>query len=108
MRFAPLMALLDRERRLVLDGKYEEIGALQADKARLMSCLEEGAESATLARLRSHAETNLALLAAAREGFASARARLRELERLARGAGAYDRTGGRVGAPADPRTSRRV
>ncbi|MGS4946369.1 hypothetical protein ACVDG3_12880 [Meridianimarinicoccus sp. RP-17] len=104
-----LVALLDTERRLILAGRFEDLGALLDDKARLVARL--GADrppAAAIGRLRARAGSNLALLAAAREGIAAAQARLHELERLARGAGGYDRRGARVDGAADPRTFRRV
>lgn len=104
-----LVTLLETERRLILDGRFEDVGALLDEKERLIERLEHDRPSAAvMARLRARAESNLALLAAAREGFAAAQARLRELERLVQGAGGYDRRGVRVGGASDPRTSRRV
>lgn len=104
-----LVALLDTERRLLRDGRYDELAALQDEKERLMASLDGARlDPAGVARLQTRAAANLTLLAAAREGIAAAQARLRELERLVRGAGGYDRRGARVGGSADPRTSRRV
>lgn len=104
-----LVALLETERRLILDGRFAELGGLQDEKARLVARMDaERPAPAVMARLRARARANLALLAAAREGFAAAQARLRELERVARGIGGYDRRGAHVGGTLDARTSRRV
>ncbi len=104
-----LVALLESERRLILDGSFDQLGAMQDEKARLVACVDaDRPGAAAIDRLRSRAASNLALLAAAREGFAAAQARLRELERLSRGEGGYDRHGAPVGAATGPRTSRRV
>lgn len=104
-----LVALLDTERQLIRAGRFEDLGPLQDDKTRLFAHLEADPPPAvTLDRLRARAGSNLALLAAARDGFAAAQARLRELERLARGGAGYDRHGAQVEGPSDPRTSRRV
>lgn len=102
-----LLDLLATERRLILDGRYSDLESLQAQKARL--AVRPGvAPPNAVARLRDLAAANLALLAAARDGLSAAQARLRELERLARGASVYDQHGARVDGVADPRTMRRV
>jgi len=102
-----LLDLLATERRLILDGRYSELAALQGEKARL-TVRPGAAPPQAVARLRDLAAANLALLAAAREGLSAAQARLRELERLARGASGYDQHGAHVDGAADPRTLRRV
>lgn len=107
-----LIALLEDERRLILEGRLAALGPLQDDKARLVARVGPGpAPAASVARLRTLAEANIALLAAAREGLAAAQMRLRELERLGQGGASYDSRGARVGQPSEPshpRTVRRV
>lgn len=107
-----LLALLEAERRMILEGRLMALGPLQDDKARLAERVNAAsAPAAAVARLHRLAESNLTLLAAAREGLAAAQARLRELERLGQGGASYDRHGARVDqppAPTTPRTSRRV
>jgi len=103
-----LAALLAAERRLILEGRYGQLEALQDDKDRLAARLGTAEASAALARLHDLAGSNLALLSAAREGLAAAHARLRELARLERGETGYDRHGTRADGTAGPRTSRRV
>lgn len=102
-----LLALLATERRLILDGRYGELGPLQAEKVRLAARPVAASPNAVV-KLRDLAAANLALLAAAREGLSAAQARLRELERLARGASVYDQHGARVDGAVDSRTLRRV
>lgn len=106
---AALMALLQTERRLILEGAYADLGPLQDDKARLAAQLDMRAVDADdLARLHRQADANRSLLGAAREGLAAARARVCELERLVRGESGYDRDGARRDGTTDPRTLRRV
>ncbi len=107
-----LLALLEAERRLILDGQLMALGPLQDDKARLVGRIVPGTVPAgAMARLRGLAASNLALLAAARAGLAAAQARLRELERLGQGGASYDSHGARrddLSGSSRPRTLRRV
>ena len=109
---ADLLALLEAERRLILEGRLMALGPLQDDKERLVGRLGPGSIPAqAVARLQRLAASNLVLLGAARDGIAAAQVRLRELERLGRGGASYDHRGARVdGPPAahHPRTLRRV
>lgn len=104
-----LVDVLETERRLILNGCFDELGGLQDKKERLLKQLDaEWPSPGVMARLRARAGSNLALLAAAREGFAAAQARVRELERVARGVGGYDWRGAPTSGVPDPRTTRRV
>lgn len=107
-----LLALLDMERRLLLDGQLVALAPLQDAKARLVERLGPGSvPPEALALIRGRAGSNLGLLAAARDGIGAALARLRELERLGQGGVAYDSRGARVDPPSAaglPRTLRRV
>lgn len=104
-----LVALLETERRLILEGRYAALGPMQDDKERLVARIGSIPPDAAVAtRLRGLAESNLGLLAAARDGLAAVQVRLRELERLEQGGASYDCHGARVDGPSSTRTSRRV
>jgi len=109
---ADLITVLETERRVILEGRLMELEPLQVEKERLVAGVCPGSVSAaSVGRLRSLAEANIALLAAAREGLAAARMRLRELERLGQGGASYDHRGARVTGPSEPSrpcTMRRV
>lgn len=109
---AELITLLETERRVILDGRLMALEPLQAEKERLVAQVGPGsASAASVDRLRSLAEANIALLAAARKGLAAAQMRLRELDRLGQGEASYDRRGARVTGPSEtlrPGTLRRV
>lgn len=107
-----LLALLESERRMILEGRLMALGPIQEDKTRLAERIDpDSVPAGAMARLHGLANGNLALLSAAREGLAAAQARLRELERLGQGGASYDCRGARVGpssASPVPRTLRRV
>lgn len=100
-----LSALLDAERRAILDADYDRIDALSGEKARLLGRI--GRESpVTLRRLAAQVGRNQRLLLAAREGLRDGASRLGSI-RAGTGFRAYGRDGSRSDIAGDTVTFER-
>jgi flagellar biosynthesis/type III secretory pathway chaperone len=92
-----LERLLDEERALLLSGRLAEVAALADRKAQLLSDLSRSARGAPEYRnLRTAAQRNIDLLAAAATGLRDARARLAELRRSSGTLATYSPEGARL------------
>ncbi len=95
-----LSALLDTERRAILDADFDRIDALSGEKARLLGRI--GRESpVTLRRLAAQVGRNQRLLLAAREGLRDGASRLGAI-RAGAGFCAYGRDGSRSEIAGEP------
>lgn len=100
-----LLALLERERKLLRGGALREAAELSAEKERLSAHLAEppsapSEEARDIARrIQTGAARNRLLLGACLEAVRAARARLEEMEKSRRELGTYDQAGAR--APAE-------
>jgi flagellar biosynthesis/type III secretory pathway chaperone len=75
-----LLDLLDRERTAALDGRFDRLERLVAEKARLLDRLaRHGAPEEALAALRAAGRRNEALLGAMADGVRRAQDRLRAI-----------------------------
>jgi hypothetical protein len=93
---AALRALLDAESVAIRQGDFAQFGALGARKAALVAALPglgDGAPLRDLKRLRTAAEANGRLLAAAIRGVAAARARLASIRQVGTRLDTYDSAG---------------
>lgn len=106
-----LAHLLEREMREIRLRNYERLAAILRRKEALVAECEEfladamlGSEASELLtefeRVRMKAEENAALLAAMRQGFADARARLKALHQADAKSGFYAQGGGEIRARA--------
>ena len=106
-----LLALLERERRLLRSGALREAAELAPEKERLSAELADppqkpGEEARSLARdLQVGATRNRMLLGACIEAVRAARDRIAQIERVRKELGVYDKSG--VRAPATTNTSTR-
>ena len=99
-----LEGLLEREKALLLAGRYDEVGAIARQKEELSSGLDRalidpqnGAQISVfrkrLASIVSRAQENERLLDAAKAGVATARARLKDIMNRERNVGVYSEIG---------------
>ena len=86
--------LLDRERLAVLDGRFDVLERMTAEKERLLrSVALDGASAESLARLRRKTERNSQLLDAMRAGVVAAQDRLKAMQKKKDPLQTYDSTG---------------
>lgn len=90
-----LLELFDRERRIILDGRIEDLAGLEAEKVALSSRFEEVRDPRELALVRKKAVQSAELLAAATEGIKSALERVRDIRQQAGTLNTYTADGGR-------------
>ena len=91
---AALARLLDRERQALLQGRWDGLEKLGAEKARLFDRLRESdAEPAALQRLAAQVQRNQRLLKAAIAGTGDAVARLKAMRDAQTTLRTYDATG---------------
>ncbi|MHA6347674.1 flagellar protein FlgN [Roseivivax sp. CAU 1761] len=111
-RIAALGALLDRERDALLDGDFDTIERLAAERERLVAALAAAppAEAGALAPLQARLRRNRDLFEQALAGLRSVGDRLAALRRLREGAETYDDGGARqtLAAPRRQRLERRA
>ena len=109
-----LLALLERERRLLRAGSLREAAELAAEKRRLSEQLAElppapGPQPREIARdLQVGAARNRLLLGASLEAVRAARERLVEMQKARKELGTYDPAGARAPAEGAQRTDRRA
>lgn len=89
-----LEGLLDAERHAIRNGEFEGLSQLSEKKEKLLDRLEQSDLSAKdLGHLRSKAEANQRLLAAAIKGVRAARRRLEMIRQAAHGLNTYNSQG---------------
>lgn len=75
-----LASLLEQEREAMLTGRFDDLGNLIQEKARLISVIEAGNPSPdSLVAIRQDADRNARLLSAALRGFRDASARIKQV-----------------------------
>lgn len=95
--FAILESFLDKERRAILNGAFEDIDRIAHEKELLLEGKKLVApDQKTLERLRRKAERNQNLLAAAIRGVRSVSARLEALRNGPAELNTYDKSGQRT------------
>ncbi len=88
-----LIDYFDRERRAILDGRFDILERIAREKARLLESLaKRNVPVETLRRLKTLGDRNAALLAAMQNGVSAARARVANL-RAGADLQTYDATG---------------
>jgi hypothetical protein len=90
-----LHGLLERERQLVLSGRFDELAGLPDEKANLLGTLGAIRDRDALAALADMARRNQMLLDAAATGFREVRDRLSEIRRTAGTLDVYSKEGER-------------
>jgi hypothetical protein len=106
--------LLERERDLMLDGRFERLEAEATARDRLstqLACFDHDAlapHGEALAALRAAAERNMRLLQAALRGAAAGKRRLEEIVEARARLRTYDETGAPVERAAAPASGRRA
>jgi len=86
--------LLERERNAVLDGRFDLLERLGAEKERLVQLVaRDGAPAKALVRLRSETRRNGDLLDAMRAGIAAAQAQIKALQQPRDALQTYDASG---------------
>lgn len=86
--------LLERERRAILEGRFDILERLTAEKERLVQRISHKMPSGPeLRRLREMSERNSRLLAAMRDGLRDAQARIDVLRRKPQTLHTYDASG---------------
>lgn len=94
--------LLERERGAVLDGRFDLLERMSAEKERLVQTVaRNGAPPAALERLRAGTKRNGQLLEAMQAGIAAAQARLKSMRGRGETLQTYDASG-RKSAMASP------
>lgn len=92
--FAPLLALLEDERRAILDGRFDRLDLIGEGKAQWLAALADADPGAVLlARVGRIAARNQRLLAAAMAGLRDGALRLSRIREGAAGFRAYGRDG---------------
>ena len=93
--------LFDRERKAILEGRFDILDRLGAEKERLFSSvLRDGIDQGPLKNLRIRAERNKVLLAAMEQGVRSAAKRIEALRGKPADLQTYDASGRRQGIAA--------
>ncbi|MDP1669190.1 hypothetical protein [Phaeovulum sp.] len=87
-----LERLFDVERHAICSGTFTALGQLAETKEQLITALAD-APAEALNRLRTRAQTNQRLLAAAQKGVRAAQARLAMITRASRSLNSYDARG---------------
>lgn len=90
-----LQDLLERERAALLNGEFDDIETIAAQKESLISNLNIGPDNKVLELLRR----NLRLIEAARDGLIHARIQMTEIRELGRGFTTYSAAGSRETGP---------
>ena len=86
--------LLDRERKAILDGRFDILERMSSEKERLVTLMLRGStDLGILAELREKSERNGELLTAMRDGIRAAQDRVRKLQKGAEPLQTYDSTG---------------
>jgi len=104
--------LMEEERRALLSGLFDRLGAIGADKARLLAELETAVPATpetpelrrALERLVEASRRNERVITAARAGLLRARRRISAIEAARRGDVAYARDGSRIVSRQDGQT----
>jgi hypothetical protein len=90
--------LLDKERRILLQGNYDSLARLMAEKERLLKNVTASRSLATLAGLKGKVDRNQAMLLAASKGIRAVTDSLAKREDKTDSLQTYDRTGRRKAA----------
>jgi flagellar biosynthesis/type III secretory pathway chaperone len=92
--------LLDREKSAVLDGRFDILDRLAAEKERLVGLVARGgAAPQALARLKEASDRNGRLLGAMRDGVVAAQNRLKSMRAPAAPLQTYDASGHKTAMP---------
>lgn len=91
--YAALVALAERERDLVAAGRFDELGALDAERTALVASMPRQVPAHARSALERAAELQLETTRALRAGIAERRSDLHALGRGREAARAYARTG---------------
>ncbi len=67
--FEALEVLLDKERRAILDGDFDVLRRMMAEKERLIAAAQSATPAQSVARLKQKAERNQNMLKAATQGI---------------------------------------
>jgi len=90
--------LLDRERRILLQGNYESLARMMAEKERLLKSVTASRSLGAMAALKRKVERNQAMLMAASKGIRAVTDSLSRHEKTDDSLQTYDRAGHRKAA----------
>jgi len=97
--------LLERERFAVLDGRFDVLERMSAEKERLVrSFARTGVAPPTLARLKAGSERNGRLLEAMRTGIMAAQKRLQAMQEQKKPLQTYDSSGRKSAITTTPKS----
>ena len=86
--------LLERERKAILEGRFDVLERMSSEKERLVSLIKrDQTDLKVMAELREKTDRNGELLAAMRDGIRAAQDRVRKLQKGVEPLQTYDSTG---------------